>query len=99
MENLQDHCPLILIKILIHNENAIWKVTSFPLADLLPDNLEGFYLYNGSLTEPQHCPEVVQVIQSQQFVWDQTLLAVDCGEEAGLLLFGSTDSFSCIIRG
>ena len=38
-------------------------MTSFPLADLLPDDLEGFYLYNGSLTEPQHCPEVVQVIQ------------------------------------
>ena len=98
MENLQDHCPLILIKILIHNENAIWKVTSFPLADLLPDNLEGFYLYNGSLTEPQHCPEVVQVILTI-CVGDQTLLAVDCGEEAGLLLFGSTDSFSSLTRG
>ena len=37
------------------------KVTSFPLADLLPEELGGFYWYNGSLTEPQHCPEVVQV--------------------------------------
>ena len=38
------------------------KVTSFPLADLLPEELGGFYWYNGSLTEPQHCPEVVQVL-------------------------------------
>jgi len=38
------------------------QVTSFPLADLLPEELDGFYLYNGSLTEPNHCPEVVQWI-------------------------------------
>ena len=40
------------------------KVTSFPLADLLPEELDGFYLYNGSLTEPNHCPEVVQVLDT-----------------------------------
>ena len=44
------------------------KVTSFPLADLLPEELGGFYWYNGSLTEPQHCPEVVQVLNFNTFV-------------------------------
>ena len=46
------------------------KVTSFPLADLLPEELGGFYLYNGSLTEPQHCPEVVQVLKNHpNWIW------------------------------
>ena len=38
------------------------QVQSFPLSALLPGDLGEFYRYNGSLTQPNHCPEVVQVL-------------------------------------